>query len=646
MKRSILLAGVTLLGTVAAAHSMDESEAGSFNWSGFYVGASLGHAGHDTTFDDIDYYWHGSSLHLLSSGLSYGLQAGYNWQSGALVYGVEADITDFTNRQHYQSYVYMHFRSDPNWVISLRGRAGLGVDRTLLYGTLGLAVADFDHSVTSDFTPSDSWNGLDATKAGVIGGFGIEHAFTDRFSARFEGLLAHFGKNGHHNVGGRLMRTGDTIGMARFGINYHFGQPAGSGSTPSYGSPADFSGFYAGGTLGGSLANISQTDINWNWHGGTLEDESAGFSGGLHVGYNWQEAARLHGIEIDLSLFSNRRHSLYNAADNGALTTGVDWMASVRARTGLVAGNSLFYLTGGVAFARFDNVFHDGYEDTIFDLSGTETGLIVGAGIEHMFTDRLTGRVEGTYAGFEGPVRDNGYGEDMRGHAHVVSIRAGVSYLFGERQGTGSGIAAPEHDWSGFYAGADISGMYHIGSITDRTYRDFGGTHTLPSLGGGLGGHVGYNWQRGSFVYGALADFAFASSSAEDYDEHYSRRFHTGANWMATLRARAGIASGKSYLYGTGGVALAKFDQFSGYDYEATNELGGTRAGWVVGLGVEQAINDRLSWKLEGLYSTFARKSFDNGVNICSGTSSGVCEVDGHNDNLSLKLGLSYRFGN
>src|SRR5690606_20300438 len=106
------------------------------------------------------------------------------------------------------SYVYMHFRSDPNWVISLRGRAGLGVDRTLLYGKIGLAVADFDHSVTSDFTPSDSWNGLDATNAGVIGGFGIEHAFTDRFSARFEGLLDHFGKNGHHNVGGRLMRTG------------------------------------------------------------------------------------------------------------------------------------------------------------------------------------------------------------------------------------------------------------------------------------------------------------------------------------------------------------------------------------------------------------------------------------------------------
>ena len=117
-----------------------------YNWSGFYAGVNIGHAGHRTGFEDAEYEWYGSTFYLNEDGLAYGVQGGYNWQYGATVFGVEADITGFTNSADTIFSVGNAIENDLNWMASLRGRAGLGLDRTLLYFTGGLAVADFDRS--------------------------------------------------------------------------------------------------------------------------------------------------------------------------------------------------------------------------------------------------------------------------------------------------------------------------------------------------------------------------------------------------------------------------------------------------------------------------------------------------------------------
>ncbi len=281
-------------------------------------------------------------------------------------------------------------------------------------------------------------------------------------------------------------------------------------------------------------------------------------------------------------------------------------------------------------------------------MSGTEVGLIVGAGFEQKFTSNLSGFVEGTFAAFPGSTvygTDDGDDSPFRGGGEVVSLRTGVNYRFGGDEMAG-GVEMPLVDWSGAYAGVETSFAYHNGSIWDRVYDDHGGTYQVPSLGAGFGGHVGYNWQNGSLVYGAVADIGMFTNGETDSVAD-DREIVSDLDWLATIRGRAGIASGNSYMYATAGVAIADVDLEHNYlpaPDEDSFDLGGTGVGWVVGLGVEQAITDKVSLKLEGLYSKFGKETAGNG-DTCIDAVDEPCEMDGFDDNVSIKLGVSYKFG-
>src|SRR5438105_15906106 len=73
------------------------SAVASYGWTGFYIGPNCGGAwAHTTTqntppfggFDNDEL----SVFELRASGFTCGAQAGYNWQSGAWVYGLEGDF--------------------------------------------------------------------------------------------------------------------------------------------------------------------------------------------------------------------------------------------------------------------------------------------------------------------------------------------------------------------------------------------------------------------------------------------------------------------------------------------------------------------------------------------------------------------------
>lgn len=643
---------VSILALTAAAAAADPGapNTASYDWSGFYIGAHAGIAGNDTAFTDRNDDWFGSTFHVGSDGGTFGVQGGYNWQYGAAVLGIEGDFSAFTNRRK-TIYDYDNtIENKLNWMATLRGRAGIGLDRTLVYFTGGLAVADFRRSWIETDDPEDSWPDLGGTKAGIVGGFGVEHAFSNRWSARFEGLLANFASNSTVNQYEYELATADTLAMARLGLNYRFGEAAGTEPAPyAYGAPSDFSGLYVGGNLGGALGLLSQSDIDDVEYGSTYDRRDAGVTGGAQLGYNWQNGAMLVGIVGDFNFYSNKREeALYDVGDpEGWTRTGIDWMASLRARTGVVAGNSLMYLTGGLAIARLNNVFdYTNSGSSVWDMGGTEVGLIVGGGFEQAFSNRMTGFVEATYAAFPGsdvegvsPVTNDRF----RGNAEVLSIRTGINYRFGGSGDMSGGVEMALVDWSGAYVGLDATADRHLSSIWDRFDWDDGGSYALPSLGAGFGGHVGYNWQDGNFVYGALADIGIFTNNA-DWTTDY-RTIRSDLNWMANLRGRAGIATGSSYMYATGGMAIANIDLAFAYPENPDDgfDFSSTRVGWVAGLGVEHALTDKVSLKLEGLYSKFGRKAAQNEF-TCSDDD--PCSMEALDNNIAVKLGLSYRFGN
>src|SRR4029077_13022369 len=91
----------------------------------------------------------GSTSASASTGLA-GAQAGYNWQSDAVVYGVEADIAAMHLRSEMNaalataSPTTANTNSDVDWYGTLRGRLGWTSGAFLFYGTAGLAYGRVD----------------------------------------------------------------------------------------------------------------------------------------------------------------------------------------------------------------------------------------------------------------------------------------------------------------------------------------------------------------------------------------------------------------------------------------------------------------------------------------------------------------------
>jgi outer membrane immunogenic protein len=121
-----------------------------YNWTGFYIGANAGGAWGNsdprtsTVFvGDSGYFAStsvpavnavGGSQRINDTGFTGGLTAGYNWQAGAAVVGIESDFNYFGPRGSTSgSGIYPDFAptgftinssTSSNWLITLRPRVG------------------------------------------------------------------------------------------------------------------------------------------------------------------------------------------------------------------------------------------------------------------------------------------------------------------------------------------------------------------------------------------------------------------------------------------------------------------------------------------------------------------------------------------
>jgi outer membrane immunogenic protein len=198
--------------------------AAAFSWTGLYIGAHVGYAWSETDWHDAL----SSSVTGSSGGGSLaGAQIGYNYQMRQLVLGAEADAsgtwlngnTSCPNSAFNCGYSY-------NWLTSLRGRAGVAINgnRTLLYGTGGVAWADIDYAAKDAATGIPIGTGFSQTHIGWVAGGGIEHMLTPNLSARLEYL--YYGFDGTTAPAGSLGAGSATLNPStqtvRFGLNLKF----------------------------------------------------------------------------------------------------------------------------------------------------------------------------------------------------------------------------------------------------------------------------------------------------------------------------------------------------------------------------------------------------------------------------------------
>ena len=152
-----------------------------------------------------------------------GLHAGRNWQRGSIVYGIEGDA-DIANIKGSADFLYaggvagtLSFRSD--WQASLRVRVGYAMDRTLIYGTGGIAFGHAKLDGTSAGVAATDSN----THVGWTLGAGVERAFKSNWIGRIEARYTDF-SNEDYDLGalGSNISSGWTQTTVTVGLSYKF----------------------------------------------------------------------------------------------------------------------------------------------------------------------------------------------------------------------------------------------------------------------------------------------------------------------------------------------------------------------------------------------------------------------------------------
>ncbi len=151
----------------------------------------------------------------------------------------------------------------------------------------------------------------------------------------------------------------------------------------------DWTGFYAGIWAGTACIDGTLKD---NTGGATYLNAGCGFKGGGLAGYNVQFDRYVLGVEVDAGKTSDLVHNIDPTAD---FRFGLDYLVTARARAGLAMDDTLFYVTGGGAWAQGN--INGIVSATPNNLTAQEFGWTVGAGIEHAVTDRFRLRLEYMY---------------------------------------------------------------------------------------------------------------------------------------------------------------------------------------------------------------------------------------------------------
>ena len=150
----------------------------------------------------------------------------------------------------------------------------------------------------------------------------------------------------------------------------------------------------------------------------------------------------------------------------------------------------------------------------------------------------------------------------------------------------------------GLYLGATI-GANGKGASIERS--PTAGKFDLNSNSVGFGVVGGYNWIFSDrFMLGIEGDLGSAGGNVSKFDTTLGS-VKTSGNFVGSIRARAGVTWDSALFYGTAGLAFSDI---------ATRPAGAskkkeTRAGFVFGGGMEYAINDEWSARLEGLVYGF-----------------------------------------
>jgi outer membrane immunogenic protein len=243
--------------------------------------------------------------------------------------------------------------------------------------------------------------------------------------------------------------------------------------------------------------------------------------------------------------------------------------------------------------------------------------------------------------------------------------------------------------WTGFYLG--VNGGYgwsannsKVGATGDDNSANGDAPNTtdpgpffasdperFEQKGGFAGVQVGYNWQRGRWVYGLEADFQGAGIEgkktatadadlfgAHTFDVHTTAEAKSRMDWFGTVRGRLGYAFDHTLLYATGGLAYGGVKDRLNLTFNDIGDGNGTfsttarkedaRAGFVVGGGAEYALSPAWSVKGEYQFMDLGRSKLSATLTDNAGTpqnpdiNTGTGSLNADHTYHTVRIGLNY----
>jgi opacity protein-like surface antigen len=188
-----------------------------YNWSGFYVGANFGGAWTNGSLNIPGNNFYGGITEFIG-----GVQAGYNFQAGHLLLGVEGDV-DWASFNHPALPAPTLGSMSNHWMSTVAGRVGLVNDRWLVFAKLGGGWVQSDATVNVPGLPN--WNGSSTNGGWLIGG-GIEYGFKAHWTVKLE--YDYLALSSWNSATVPVVGLNRDVQMIKAGINYKFesGLPA------------------------------------------------------------------------------------------------------------------------------------------------------------------------------------------------------------------------------------------------------------------------------------------------------------------------------------------------------------------------------------------------------------------------------------
>lgn len=193
-----------------------------FDWSGFYAGLNAGYtSGQATSVGAVS----GVTTNVAVSGGLVGATVGFNAQMDSFVLGVEGDIawSGATGTAPCTANPAFNCEGNLHWLGTIKGRAGVAVDKILFFGTAGLAAG----GVTANIIPAavGLTNTYSGTMTGWTVGAGIEAAVAEAMTVKAEyqyvsmgGVQAPVGTLS--SIEASNLSTANHV--VKVGVNFHF----------------------------------------------------------------------------------------------------------------------------------------------------------------------------------------------------------------------------------------------------------------------------------------------------------------------------------------------------------------------------------------------------------------------------------------